>query len=320
MEKKFCTECGSALNADGTCPNPDCSKAATKQKTFPSKETIQTQAKTAFQNAAAAVNVNQFDESGEKIVPDCVNPDQDEVPIRQYDIARLRSFFKLNFAEGRLQVTNKRIIFRTSGRSIIGPTTSQYEFALEEVAGVELRKEAHFNFQGGIFWTLVTALIYWMTSGIFSAVISWGAVSSILAVILAVVSVGIFFVIPKKAEICHLILSLCASYAITLHGTFSNLIGIKEPTLFESFSSTIMYIAYAINLVRLILEPNLLLFVKTKGGTPAFDIQRKKRFGIIPQEGTGFSQVIPGPDFDAAVKELGALIREIQHNGSIKND
>ena len=59
-------------------------------------------------------------ERGKKIVPELVAPCEQEIPVKQYDICNARSKIRGVWQEGRLQVTNKRILFRMSGRSWIG--------------------------------------------------------------------------------------------------------------------------------------------------------------------------------------------------------
>lgn len=59
-------------------------------------------------------------EHGLKIVPDCISANDGEIPIKQYDFAKLRTRFMLEKSYGRLQITNKRVIFRAAGRSPLG--------------------------------------------------------------------------------------------------------------------------------------------------------------------------------------------------------
>ena len=72
-------------------------------------------------------------ERGMQIVPDNLRINEGEIPIRQYDVAVLRSRLQFMRAEGRLQVTNKRLLFRATGRSLRGRTTLQHEFAVDEI-------------------------------------------------------------------------------------------------------------------------------------------------------------------------------------------
>lgn len=320
MESRFCTSCGAGLNPDGTCSNPDCVNARKGSNRREGQQSRAFSKDTGYSSPKYAQSENVSGETGKRIVPDCVNADDGEIPIRQYDIARLRSPFKLNFAEGRLQVTNKRILFRTSGRSLIGPTSSQYEFAIEEVAGVELHRQAHFNFISALFWLVITFLAYEISQNVFSVIGSWGFISSVVMILFAVISLSVFLLLKGKAEIRHIILSLTYSYVLATQTSLSSLLGARDPGFLTSTACTIIFACFLINLFCVILAPNLMIFIRTKGGSPSIEIQRKKVFGIVPQEGTGFSQVMPGPDFDKAEKELGALIREIQHSGNAQFD
>ena len=68
MKAMFCNECGSALDEKGFCQNLQCPNCAAN-KPNPSKKI----------NKAKA-----YQEKGKPIVPDCVQRDQDEVPIKQF--------------------------------------------------------------------------------------------------------------------------------------------------------------------------------------------------------------------------------------------
>ena len=96
-------------------------------------------------------------ERGMKIVPECISANENEIPVRQYNIAVLRNLLKFDRAEGRMQVTNKRIIFRAAGRSIGGRTTLQHEYAINEIAGIEAGSNYRFSFLYLIFAFLIIA-------------------------------------------------------------------------------------------------------------------------------------------------------------------
>jgi hypothetical protein len=96
-------------------------------------------------------NATDTYERGMKIVPDCISATENEIPIKQYNIAVLRNLLRFERAEGKLQVTNKRVIFRAPGTSLRGRTTIQQEYAIDEVAGIEARNNYKFNFLYLIF-------------------------------------------------------------------------------------------------------------------------------------------------------------------------
>jgi hypothetical protein len=92
-----------------------------------------------------------------EIVPTCISANENEIPVKQYNIAVLRNLLKFERAEGRMQVTNKRVIFRAAGRSVGGRTTLQHEFAIDEIAGIEARYNFKFSFMYLIFAILIIA-------------------------------------------------------------------------------------------------------------------------------------------------------------------
>jgi len=100
-------------------------------------------------------NATDAYERGMRIVPDNIRTSENEFAVKQYNVAVLRNMFKFERAEGRMQVTNKRVVFRAAGRSVGGRTTLQHEFAINEIAGIEARKNFKFSFIYLIFALLI---------------------------------------------------------------------------------------------------------------------------------------------------------------------
>ena len=71
---------------------------------------------------------------------------QDEVPVSEMEsIGGHASRIKGARAEGRLQLTNKRILFRAKGTAPVGETTIQHEFSIDEVAGFQIVRNFRFS-------------------------------------------------------------------------------------------------------------------------------------------------------------------------------
>jgi len=83
-------------------------------------------------------------ERGLQIVPDCIAPNEGEIPVKQYSIATLSKSIFTKF-EGKLQVTNQRVIFRASGRTILGRFYNHSEFAIDEIAGFDAMRDKTLN-------------------------------------------------------------------------------------------------------------------------------------------------------------------------------
>jgi hypothetical protein len=115
-----------------------------------------------------SIDENDIYERGLKIVPECISPDEGEIHVKQYKIAVLRNLLRGERAEGRLQVTNKRVVLRATGKSISGKTTLQQEFSISEIGGVESRK----NYKYNVFYCILAILIFISSTGLFSGILS----------------------------------------------------------------------------------------------------------------------------------------------------
>ena len=111
-------------------------------------------------------NATDAYERGMLIVPDCIEPNENEIPIKQYNIAILRNLLRFERAEGRLQITNKRVVFRAAGTSVGGRTTLQQEFAIDELSGIEAR----YNYRFGLIYLIIGILVVSLMALIFSSI------------------------------------------------------------------------------------------------------------------------------------------------------
>lgn len=309
MTPQFCPQCGTALDSSGTCQNPSCAGRTSK----PTHSNLGQEKKREWGKTPFS-----FSEKGKRIVPDCVEPDRDEVPIRQYDIARLQTLIKGAVAEGRLQVTNKRVLFRSSGHSVIGPTSLHYEFSIEEIAGIEFRKEARFNLLATVLLILAAWLIMTLFGPLFGPVYRSELVGLLFSILLTAAAALSYIMLRPRKFLRHIVLSfLMAGLPLTdslLAAAFG--FNASRQGLVNLAAATI----FLLSLLSLAFAPNLVINIKTKGGTPSVEIRRKDGlFSFQHNEYTGFFQVLPGPDVDAAMHELGAVIREIQQTGSYSN-
>ena len=102
-----------------------------------------------------------------KIVPDLIQPCGQEIPVRQYDLCTTRSLLKGMWQEGRLQVTNKRVLFRLSGRNWSGRAQKSIEFTLDDVVGMEIRNRSRLSFVAMLLNLVIVAIFYYF--GLFIA-------------------------------------------------------------------------------------------------------------------------------------------------------
>ena len=270
-----------------------------------------------------------FFERNKKIVPDCVCANEGEVPIKQYDVAMLRTRIIFAKAEGRMQVTNKRIIFRAAGRSIFGRVKLHQEFKIDELAGIEFRNKPSFNILKLIFAIIVTSIF----SGLGIALSlsgSDGDVVHVFAAIIGVIAiaawifVGVIFAKSRAINRYYLlrlvIMAFCSGFAISS--------GTMRMSFFSSdisFASIVGLMAGLITLVNIFLysfTPDVVIKIKTKGALPGVDIAKETPVGLLSflfgrrgDENSGFIEVLPWTDTEKAIKELGTMIDDIQTLG-----
>lgn len=253
-------------------------------------------------------------ESDMEIVPECIDANEGEIPIKQYDMALLRSRLKFTRAEGRLQVTNKRVIFRAAGRSLVGRTTLQHEFSIEEIAGLEIRKDHRFSFLNLFLCLFLASACMGLPTAIIQAVAEEaGYFTMALCVIFGIGGVIPFFVVYKK----FILKFVCLSFSVAGSGLMMRM---AESELMQKLWMILFVIVVLIwfwTLFIMFFVPNLEIIVKTKGGTGAVEIRRKKNHIFAPNkpEYTGFSEVLPWVDTEMAIIEVGAMIEDIQNFG-----
>lgn len=267
-------------------------------------------------------------EDGMKIIPDIVRPNEGEVPIRQYQIATLRNKVAgVTYAKatGRIQVTNKRVIFRAPGKSIIGTRTSlQHEFLIDEIGGIEARREHIFN-KGDMFLSLIAAIIgtLIMTRIVGNSIerdINFrglGTTCYFLALFFGTVGIVPFFAIKK-----HWLLK---AFLAGVSGGAFLVPALAGANLFFAALAIFAYIIVFLAGLLYSIRPNLVLSVKLKGAaSPAVDIRRTSTGigGILQRAGgtdsddhTGFKEIYPEKDAERAIREIGAVINDIQKMG-----
>ena len=270
------------------------------------------------------LNKGDMYEMGKKIIPDCVNSNEGEVPVKQYHVADLQNrFLGIPYAKavGRMQVTNKRVIFRAPGRFLAGRTTLQHEFAIDELAGIEARREYVFNFGDFLIGVLASIIGGSCAIGILGSVMRESfAFYTFLALIFGAAGCVPFALLKKKWLLKLLCLSgsyfpllSCAAILVNMNNVFGMFFG-----GFYGFLGLISLIAGIFSLIMHTTRPNLVLLVKAKACSDAVDIKRKKILGFLgktEEEHTGYTEVLPAEDAERCIREINAMINDIQKLG-----
>jgi hypothetical protein len=289
------------------------------------------------ENKDAALRQKNPYERNTPIVPGCVEQEENEVVIKQYDIARLRTRLKFMKAEGRLQVTNKRILFRAAGTSPVGNVLQQHQYALEELTGIEMHTDYRFSFLNLLFTLLFFSLASMVSTahllGSFSRQAEW------MGFILGVVTLSISYVVNKRHWL-KLFMSMIGygSFLFSLIALGKIYVRRGElaragspdtslstfPTPFEIIAfitlASLLVVAFVTVIVNTIIVcyvPNLVIRIKTKGAAGAVVIARQRTLFSrgIADEYSGFMEVMPWKDTVMAMNELGPMIDDLQKHG-----
>lgn len=258
--------------------------------------------------------VNKY-ERGQKIVPENVTPNDTEVPVKQYNLCVLRSRLKFMRAEGRLQVTNKRVIFRAKGTSLMGGTTLQHEFAVDEIAGFQILRNFRFSILDlllGIVLSLVVVRIG--TSFGMGLANGMGGFGAFLSFLLMIATCVVPFLFPKFFLSKSLLLALGM-------GILSG--GSALAALRNGGVRGLMFFLLAVGLILLIIhlfvfsfKPNMEFHVRTKSGEAVIPVRHDRQgLNALQNFVTGYNEVLPTDQTETAIREIGALINDIQKMG-----
>lgn len=344
-EPMFCRFCGKPL-VNGECSCDEFQKAKMKAAnpagaTYAGTNTNSTGSSNTFNAEAAkqAFNgmkdkvVNIVDNEGKQInadndsiyernipiVPNCVQPEKDEVMIRQYNIAILRTRLKFMRAEGRLEVTNKRVLFRAAGKCTKGPVLQEHEFKLDEIGGIEIHSDYKFSLMNFFLFFLLELLI--LIPLISSAAVSvddyygYGnkggniAVATLCVIVgLAAIAGSIYF---KHISIVSDLFAVASTFC------FMSALA-KTQNGFLQFLAVVSWIFLIVMLLINSLVPNLVLKIKTKGGSGAVVIGSQKAIyrRKSGDDYSGFAEILPWEDTELAINELGTMIADLQQQGN----
>ncbi len=245
-------------------------------------------------------------EKGLKIDDQCIVPTEQEIPVRQYDIARLNTpLWKRAF--GRLQITNKRVLFRAAGKSLVGPVIIEKEFSLEEIGGIEVKTDYRFDWLifllSGLGILCLTGIYVLILSGIVNLVDGKKLIPSIFAILTIVGTLAFCFLVLRKRtwKAAFLTWSYSACF----------LLGAAATEKFWVTLGVVLALAAVVMWILSAIVDDLQISIKIKGAHAAIEISRK----LIKDERSGFKIVQPWTDTSVAIRELGALIDDVKRFG-----
>ncbi len=263
-----------------------------------------------------------------KIVPECIDTNENEVPVKQYNIAVLRSRLRFMRAEGRLQVTNKRVIFRATGRSLAGKTAQQQEFELDHIKGIEIRRDFRFSLLNFLLASMLASPVAYFATGILQGMARQRFLLGLIAFLLGFAALIPFFTLKKKFW-----LKLATTvFSVSMFGGYYSIMKMYSYRggvgFFGGLALIFAIIAGLLAIICWMMVcwvPNLIISVKTEGtGTSSGAVLIRRKPSFLEclfrrvnggEEYSGFSEVMPWVDTDVAIDELGAMIDDLQKLG-----
>lgn len=316
---RFCTKCGRPLSEGEKCVCRSLSdgEKAAKRQSFLAKLLNRMGIGTPSNDSH-----NLF-ENGQEIVPEITCANEGEIPIKQYEVSSLRSRIRGQYAKGRLQVTTKRVIFRAAGMSYKGPIAQHYEFAVNEIAGIEIKKTNRISILNIFLCLILNSFVSSISAEIFHGFAAkTPGLALFFAIHIALASIVPFFVMHKKFWLKLAIMSFGLG-ALSGCGNLSNISASSLMFGLEANAAdiivSVLYVVWLLNMILVALVPDLVLTIKTKGATEAFTIRRKQFPTPFKQavEHTNFAEIVPAKDLDTMTSEIYALINDVQNLGDL---
>jgi hypothetical protein len=295
----YCTRCGRKIQPGEICA---CCADRTLPIDFTQFQGFIVSVKNKLGIGAPVKDADDCFERGRPIVPVSIEPAEGEIPIRQYDIAVIRARLRLLYAEGRLQVTSRRVVFRASGIGLAGKTTLQHEIRVEDVSAIEARITSKVNCINSsvAFLFLGLPLFFGFAAAQAALTFSKGIGA---AIIIAAFATGLTQLFAYRRKLLYRLAPVGASLGALFAATCS--FGFNIPFLVLFFLGCV-FAAFA--WLACSFTPCLALRVKAKSGSSSFDIT----VGFT----SSASEALPAEQAEEAIREISAIIMDVQSLGA----
>lgn len=266
-----------------------------------------------------------------------LKPAEGEDVVRTYHTTTLKSRLLSMNAEGFLVVTNKRVVFHAFGSSISGDSVLQSEVPVEDVSGITCYSGAYFSFLhligafllslfGGMFVNTVllgTVMGFFFSLAEFDSIDTYLTASKALLWVFAIGSLALSFTFSRDRVWRSFLVSLSTIFLADLGGLdyFSSALG-SFFTPQQSGGEWILLIAFIVGIYAFVCmfwygrRLTMSLAVGSKGGasTP-IAISGVRSFGLADGAATRALSAEPAEDAETMIKQLGAMITDIQTLG-----
>jgi hypothetical protein len=242
------------------------------------------------------------------IVPDCIEPEENEIIVKQYNIAKLRTRLKFMKAEGRLMVTNRRVLFRAAGTSLTGNILQEHQFDLNEIGGIEMHKDYKFSFLSFFGCILLETLAMYLSIAVLST--TGNAGTTAIGLIMGLLCLLPTFIVYKRFWLKYFSAMLASAF-------FALAYFAADGNGFMLFLLVISSLIVLMDMIIVCFVPNLVIKIKTNGARGAVVIGCQKAMFLrkTGDDYSGFAEVMPWEDTIMAINELGTMIDDLQKQG-----
>lgn len=256
-------------------------------------------------------------------------PCDGEEIVRQYHCTQFRSKILGIEADGIMAVSNRRVIFHASGTSTSGNSVILSELPIADVSGITAYKGTFFSFKHILFAIFVSLLASSIVSGVLAALSMLDTTFGTILGWLCGIGLGAAALVykPETSRI-SLLGSIMGSCALS---SFSVIVGSSLVSLFNPFAnrgSTFgkllavlfmlsAFIVWVITLIRYAKRETMSIMIGSRAGaSKPIAIAGMSRMGIADSAAPkALLEAEPLPDMGRMIKELGALILDIQTLG-----
>ncbi|MDR1643509.1 MAG: hypothetical protein LBT59_27760 [Clostridiales bacterium] len=324
---RYCSKCNSPLEANGFCPICDGagagggsgsgSSSGSGTRKSSSREDIDFIGKVLeFFGLGKMKGPNRDSLRRPEMPPPEIGLDPDELLFRNYHICNLKGRMGFALAEGRMVITNRRLIF-TAIDKISGGARHDNQLAIDEVSGLEVHRGRRFRAPNCFLSIILYSICYFIFMNVAQIVASDAALApdSVLALGLigSIGSMAGFFLVNRVGQLPATI--FCAlSVGFLAFGSDaapqSSIIGVL---------TIVIAVLSIFQLFKASFASELAIVIKNKGGGSggAFVISRggSSLGGYGPHASPLYSEVIETAETALAQREIYLIIHDIKLSG-----
>ena len=257
-----------------------------------------------------------------------------EDTVRTYHCTTLSSRLLSLKAEGHLVITNKRVIFYASGSSYGGNSVLQSEVPIADVSGISSYKGTYFSlgrlltalvvsFLGAILFTAITTLL----TGVLGIGLRNAGASALIGLVLPIGSLVVSFFVPRNSLWRSVLAAYGAlllaglggvGFVVSLGGSLFGRSDISGLGAILTILAPIAGIYVLVCCFWYARREAVSLAVGSKGGSSTpIAISGLSGFGLFNAAALKALTAEPASDAEKMIKELGAVITDIQTLGDL---